>query len=527
MNSEEQDPSSEEKAGPPQASLGLAELFGAEDDEVAILSVCAARANDGDQWRLSHGTLLVVPAACGALSWPEWMHREGARHSPGVEPALEPNLSAEGENWLLARQVCTVEEAEGWMAEFWGRHAPDAVTVLPRLGCIPELEARLEMPKALAQVVPGIDSPCSSLVVGLGRPAQTLTWSDPTAPAMELPDRIDIDGRSSFTPAVDVSGIHLTQDWVDPTLATAKGLLVGRAERRAWLRDSRGEGEFKRYIVEVGWDPARVDIADLEITHIERMNLDTVLAHRIRLEDLETGDVADAGTALIELPTLGRGVTHELIVSTIDGEVLDRSGPYPIVERVELTMEINGERQAPIISGITEPPPDLQVRIERREEVARELQELIENAAQAGFLADRSVAVERLTTLLERARGELLVMDPYFGQDIADWRLLDRVEIPVRVLTGKLAREPGGETTRVTLGLDVHARFRRKAPIHDRIYLWERGGLSLGGSPTSFGNAPLRLDRLSTGEVDLWRTVFEALWHSPEFHPVPEVEAPA
>jgi hypothetical protein len=413
------------------------------------------------------------------------------------------------------------------MAEVWGRHAADAVTVLPGLGCVPELEARLEMPKALAQVVPGIDSPCSSLVVGLGRPAQTLMWADHTAPAMKLPDRIDVDGRSSFMPAVDISGIHLTDDRVDPRLATAKGLLVGRAERRAWLRDSRGEGEFKHYIVELGWDPARIDISDLEITHVERMNLDTVLANRIRLEDLETGDVADAGSATIDLPTLGRGVTHELILSTIEGELLDRSGPHPIVERVELTMEINGERQAPIISGITEPPPDLPVRIERREEVARELQELIESAAQAGFLADRGVAVERLTALLERARGELLVMDPYFGQDIADWRLLDRVEIPVRVLTGKLAREPGGETMKVNLGPNVRARFRRKAPIHDRIYLWERRGLSLGGSPTSFGSAPLRLDRLSTGEADLWRTVFEALWQSPEFHPVPEIELPA
>jgi hypothetical protein len=520
----EPNPSSGEPDEPPKVSLGLKQLFGAEDDELAVLSVCAARTDTQNGWVLAHGTLLVVPEACGGVSWPEWMHQQGARHSPGVDPPLEPSLSSHGENWLLARQVCSTTEAKEWLAEFWGRHAVDAVTVLPKLGHVPELQARLEMPKALAQVVPSVDSPCSSLITGLGRPAQALMWASPSAPAVGLPDRIDADGRWSFMPSIDFSGMHLTQDWVDPKMATAKGLLVGRAERRAWLRDSRGESEFKHYIVELGWDPGRIEISDLEITHIECMNLDTVLAIRIRLEDLEIADVAAAGSVAIELPTLGRNVTHELMLSTIDGELLDRSGPHPIVERLEVAMEINGERLPPIISGISDPPPNLQVRIERRDEVQAELQEIIENAAQAGILADRSVAIERLTALLERARGELLVMDPFFGQDPGDWRLLDGVKIPVRALTAKLAQDSAGEVLRVTLGPNVQARFRRKAPFHDRIYVWDGGGLSVGGSPTTFGQAPLRLARLGTSEVDLWRGQFETLWHSPHFHPVPRAD---
>jgi hypothetical protein len=502
-------------------SLTLEQLFGAASDELAVLSVCAARQGTDDDWVLAHGTLLVVPEACAAISWPEWTRLQSGQDSPGVNPHLEPSLSAHGENWLLARQVCGVHEAGEWLSDLWGQLPTEGVTRLPELGCVPELRARLEIPKALARVVPSIDSPCSSLISGLARPVQALMWASPDGPRMLLPGQLELEGRWSFMPSRDFAGMHLTQDWVDPKLATAKGLLVGRAERRAWLRDSRGEGEFKRYIVELGWDPSRIDIADLEITHIERMNLDTVLASRIRLEDLEITQVAQAGSVAIELPTLGRNVTHELALNTLEGELLDQSGPYPIIERMELALEINGERQPPIISGITDPPPELQARIERRDEVRAELREVIENGAQARILADRSIAIERLTDLLERARGELLVMDRYFGQDTADWRLLDGVTVSVRVLTGKLASDASGGAIKATLGAKVEARFRPKAPIHDRIYIWEGGGISIGGSPTSFGQAPLRLARLSAGEADLWRAEFETLWQSPFFSPVP------
>jgi hypothetical protein len=507
-------------------SLTLEQLFGAATDELAVLSVCAARPGTDDDWILAHGSLLIVPEACATISWPEWDRQQGRQHGPGIDPPLKPSLSSCDERWLLARQVCGVDEVEEWLGHLWRQSATEDVVCLPQLGCVPELQAHLEMPKALARVVPNIDSPCSCLISGLARPVQALMWGSPNAPKMELPGQIEIDGRWSFLPSRDLAGIHLTPDWVDPKLATAKGLLVGRAERRAWLRDSRGEGEFRRYIVELGWDPSRIDIADLEITHIERMNLDTVLASRVRLEDLDIAGVAQTGSVAIELPTLGRKVTHELALYSLDGELLDQSGPYPIIERVGLTLEINGERQPPVISGITDPPPELQARIERRDEVRTELKEVIESAAQARILADRSIAIERLKDLLKRARGELLVMDRYFGQDVTDWRLLDGVTVPVRVLTGKLARTREGEVVKATLGAQVEARFRPKAPIHDRIYTWEGGGISIGGSPTSFGQAPLRIARLSASESDLWRPEFETLWQSPFFSPVPRSDPP-
>jgi hypothetical protein len=498
----------------------LEQLLGAEPDEVAVLSVLAGRPTAGDPWGLVHATLLIVPEACGAVSWPEWELAQKRQRGPAPDPPLGPSFRTLGETWLAGRQVCSVAEADGWVERIWRTTAVDGPNLLPELGSIPTLEARLQKPRALARIFPDVDSPSSALISGFARPVEGVTLKSEASPALGLPDRLKIDGRWSFLPSRDLTGIHLTPPDVDPAIATSSSLLIGRGERRAWLRDARGDGKFEQFIVEVGWDPDQIDLADLELTHIERMDLDTVLATRIRLEDLDVDLVARAGSAAIGLPTLGRGVTHEVLLQTLDGELMDRSGPYPIIEQVQVTMVLDGETQPPIISGITESAPELEDRLERRDEVAAALRTVIESGAQARFLADRTVAVERLTGLLARARGELLVMDRYFGQDTADWRLLDPVGIPVRVLTGKLAKDGEGNLIEANPGADVTVRYRAKAPIHDRIYLWDGGGLSVGGSPTTFGLAPIRLSRLSQAEAVFWRAEFEALWSSKLFSQV-------
>ena len=60
--------------------------------------------------------------------------------------------------------------------------------------------------------------------------------------------------------------------------------------------------------------------------------------------------------------SLGRGVRHGLILRTIDGELLDRSGPCPLVERVTLGMTINGEEQQPVMLGETGAPDSIEDR---------------------------------------------------------------------------------------------------------------------------------------------------------------------
>jgi hypothetical protein len=61
--------------------------------------------------------------------------------------------------------------------------------------------------------------------------------------------------------------------------------------------------------------------------------------------------------------------------------------------------------------------------------------------------------------------------------------------------------------------------------LHERVYLWDGGGLGVGGSPSTFGQSPVRFTRLSVAEVEEWRRIFEAEWSSPLYTEVPRKPA--
>lgn len=168
-----------------------------------------------------------------------------------------------------------------------------------------------------------------------------------------------------------------------------------------------------------------------------------------------------------------------------------------------------------LVGAATVGPTLLSDHIERLEELDDELKGMLQQGAENRILEDRSAANSTLKAELERARRELLVHDRYFGQDVHEWKLLKDVTVPVRVLTGKISDEVAD------IPAHVQARFRPKAPMHERVYLWDGGGLSLGGSPTTFGQAPVSLSRLDAVSADAWRHRFEAMWASGVFSPVP------
>ena len=52
----------------------------------------------------------------------------------------------------------------------------------------------------------------------------------------------------------------------------------------------------------------------------------------------------------------------------------------------------------------------------------------------------------------------------------------------------------------------VQARYRpRERGFHERVYLWDEGGLSIGGSPTTFGQGHVRMTRIRPSEAAIWR----------------------
>ena len=501
--------------------MTLRDLFAYEDDELVVLSVCAADRPDHDSWLLVHGSLLIVPEACARLSWPSWRASEGHRHQRVLGPPLPAEGIATGDTWLVGRAVLDVGTAENWFEQLAEHGAGSTPFELAGADPLPPLWAQLERPEALLRVLPNIDSPASSLISGLDRPAQALLWTSTADPMLTIPDDVDIAGQRVYSATRELAGIHITPEYVDKSIRTARGLLVGRAERRAWIHEARGTGGFESFVADLGWDPARIDVADLEVTHVERLGRETVLSTRIRLEDVDLADVRASGRCSIQLPTIGRKVTHEVLLHTAEGELLDRSGPYPLLERIISTMTVDGHTLKPNVYGITDPAPGLEARLERRDRLEAELQALLQSSAQARVIADRQTAIQRLREMLAGARGELLVQDRYFGQDVDDWRLLDDVPVPVRVLTGKVARDKHDNVRKAAIPAHVEARYRPKAPIHERLYLWDGGGLSVGGSPTTFGNAPVRIARLRQADADAWRTEFEALWASELFSEVP------
>jgi hypothetical protein len=202
-------------------------------------------------------------------------------------------------------------------------------------------------------------------------------------------------------------------------------------------------------------------------------------------------------------------------LSTRDGALLDRIGPHHLVEAINIGMTINGHEQPPIVIGSNAPPPGLEERAERQRQVEEQMSELANQGAEGRLLVDRAAAEERLRLAISNAREELLVHDRYFGQDPDDWRLLDNSPVPVRVVTAKISEEIP------LIGKHVRARYRPKAPMHERFWIWRDGGISLGGSPTTFGQSPVRIGRLTAADSDLLRSVFESLWGSELFQDVP------
>ena len=109
-------------------------------------------------------------------------------------------------------------------------------------------------------------------------------------------------------------------------------------------------------------------------------------------------------------------------------------------------------------------------------------------------------------------------MDPYFGFKPLDWRVFQGLAAPVKVLTGRTPQKPPAAMT--------HVQVRRwdgqtRNPLfHDRYYLWEGGGITVGTSPSGFGNRDARIDRLRRAEVRERRAAFQTYWNSGDFQNV-------
>ena len=127
---------------------------------------------------------------------------------------------------------------------------------------------------------------------------------------------------------------------------------------------------------------------------------------------------------------------------------------------------------------------------------------------------DRSQARQTVRRMLESARGDVLLADPYLG----DWALLDGLSgRSLRVLIGMRAPDPpSGFPGRVARWTGTDGEFS-VAPFHDRFFLWEGGGINVGTSLGPGENRLFRMVRLSAAEASELIDRMALWWSDPRF----------
>jgi hypothetical protein len=489
-------------------------LLGPEADEVAVLSVLYRTSETG--LSLQHASLLIGPEAIGAGGWPEWAEKHGVFSTAEQARVCGLGLPATFQHplpsWLAAREILSVEDAVQWLeacvdAEF----APPA-------GSLPEASATLAPAESLLQIFTGRETPASTLVAAVHRPVVGYLFPNAANATSTIPDQWQFGDRTIFAAPRWMLGFAATTNH-----PLQNGLFVGRLQRQAWLMNISMSVDWRYLEVRVGLDSDHLYAADLEIDVQEFVGGEAVFSRRTRLDELALPDVAGANSLQLTLPSLSRGVKRMIQLYHRDGTLLDRTDPLGIVEQVivEATYTVPGAGSTTdtITVGEKREIP----LVERLDEVTSARQgyrELLEEGLPGRVVQDRQTAERVIRDALEGAKGEILVLDPYFAAGDArfedHWQLLAGLDVPVRVLTGRKGVPSATPDPSVT-----GRKWTRGAPpFHDRVYLWEGAGLSVGQSPDGFGGRIFRIDRFGDVEAAEWRRLFAVWWASPGSAPL-------
>lgn len=485
----------------------LWEYLRVAEDETAVLS--AVFEPDEAGLRLRCASLLIGPSGIGEGGWPAWRLVEGHEPAPNVQEVDAPaEFHVEMEQGSAGRVTMTPSNALAWLRSCVERGE------CPAVGVLPAARARLSTTKAPIRVTSHSETVAGDLAVWLARPVAGFHFHRADTPAdIAPPDRVKIGVDTFFNPMVGLLGIG----WFDSqTTSPPSGLLVGRFERRAWLIGQHLRPDDDLYEVHIGLEPDRVDLADLELDVEERVGEETVISERLRLEDVELRDVEDAldarapaptGRSVVRLllPTLGRGIKRTVRLHHRDGSMLDEWPPFNIVESIGLTMEVNGARQPTVWIGDRREAPDLVELLGAVQRVRSQYATMRRGGLAARLFDDPADGREALRKLLLRAPGELFVIDPW----LRDWDLVDNLPSgPCRVLLGSSVDPPPP-----TFAGKVAQHTGDLAPFHDRFFLWEGGGVTVGTSAGTSKRRLFRIARISGVEADELRQRF-ALWWS-------------
>jgi hypothetical protein len=484
-----------------------------EPDDVLVLSIVLDTRTSPT---LLAASLLGGPAMI-AQGWPAWRRAEGMTPTPSEELAELPGeFVFEGNGFIAGRVVLSEASARDWIS------ATLADGRSPALGEIPEAVADLAPARAPIRICTHSESAAADLATHLARPVLGFHFpasKDAQWPAPE--DRWSIEGTLLFNPAPDALGFSWFKDKRGPL---PSGLLLGRFERRAWLAGQRLDPENDLYRVTIGIDPSRAELADLAIELEEAVGEELVLAEHLRLEDTALAEVEKVfygppreGGRLevgVDLPTLGRGIRRAVRLTHRDGTLLDAWERFSIVESVSISVGIFGDSSATTTTtGETRGRQDLVELLGAVERIKSQYAWLRREGAHNRLFDNPEMAIRALRSVLERAPGEILVLDPFFDA----WSLLTDLPGPApRILIGPDAKGP-------PVGFPGRVRRWRGslAPFHDRFFLWEGGGMSIGTSPGTTTDRLFRMTRIGAAEAAVLHERFALWWDDPGFVPIP------
>jgi hypothetical protein len=488
-----------------------------ESDERVVLSAIYRQDNEG-VLVLQHASLLVGPAEMAAESWGSWMligseHLRERFTELAKVPAegLIENAPVLGAEVLAGRVVMEVEEARRWLSEGF------SAGTLPAVGELPSALAPLRAPSAPLHVFPRLWSPASRLTATAVRPQRGFLFELDVELEPLIAQHWELGGVIAFDGPWSTLGIALPNEGhkFEPP---PQGLFVGRLERRAWFNDVRGDGTFNRYELHVGIEPDRADISQLEVELEEWSREELVNSRRLRLGDLKLGQRAGTSRFLVSLPTLGRQLAHVASLYDREGALRDRTQRAPLVEQLvakgELTLD--GATTSQEITIGERVATGLARRLNRFDQLDEDYRQMLREGLEERIITNATqsdVLREELATVAK----PLSIHDPFFGKHSSDWRALTQVKVPVRILSGRDAKPAPSNLSNIEL-----RRWQGKAhspPFHDRFYLWEGGGISVGTSPSGLGKRDARLDRIGPAEAAGWLARFETYWQSPDFGP--------
>ncbi|MFF0486632.1 hypothetical protein [Streptomyces sp. NPDC004435] len=299
---------------------------------------------------------------------------------------------------------------------------------------------------------------------------------------------------------------------------TQGGVAVARLRRTAWISGLRADSTVE---VSITLDSGRTSAASLEVD-LEEIGADGLLqARRVRLGDLALPSHT-AERLTVVLPTLGSGLQRRLRLYDHGGRLLDYVDASHFLERIVVQIVTPEGAAATTTIGAVTKPRDAVTRLSALDVAEDEYTRLLEEGLAHRIADDPDTARTVLKGMLAQARGELWVLDPYFGHTTDDWDVLQQVAVPVRVLTAH-RRNHGVATAASAPAADLYARLPAlhvrswdmsidRTPWHDRFYIWEGGGLSVGTSPNGLGRRQARIGHISPTEAAAWGLRFTHWW---------------